>query len=112
MGTIKQWMEERFGVNVGGQVYITAGKANIGDIVKLRIPADAKRVGGMVGRKCRAEFAIVLEGSGRSLHDHSFVYTPGETVRPRDPFNSDVLEECKSGIHFVITREEAEAYQL
>ena len=81
-----------------------------GVIAKLKIPADAKRVGGLVGRKCRAEFAIVLEGSGKSRHDNQFVYEVGATVRPTEKFDDDVREECRPGIHFFITRAEAEAY--
>lgn len=81
-----------------------------GKICKLRIPADAKRVGGLVGRKCRAEYAIVLEGEGHSRHDRSFSYKVGSTVRPTKPFDDNPLQECRSGIHFFITKEEAEAY--
>ena len=81
-----------------------------GNVVKLRIPADARRVGGFNGRKCRAEYAIVLEGSGRSCHDSSFTYAEGQTVRPSLAFDPEVTEECRSGIHFFITRAEAEAY--
>ena len=81
-----------------------------GTICKLRIPADAKRVGGLVGRKCRAEYAIVLEGEGFSQHDRTFRYAVGQRVEPKEKFNADIREECTSGIHFFITREEAEAY--
>ena len=85
-------------------------KLRKGTICKLKIPADAKRVGGVVGRKCRAEYAIVIEGEGVSKHDASFLYKVGETVKPVEPFNDDPLTECTSGIHFFITREEAEDY--
>jgi len=81
-----------------------------GSIAKLRIPADAKRVGGLTGRKCRAEFAVVLKGAGVSRLDKGFRYEIGATVKPVKPFDPDPLDECKSGIHFFITREEAEAY--
>ena len=79
-------------------------------ICKLRIPADAKRVGGLVGRKCRAEFAVVLEGEGFSRRDPKFKYVVGETVRPKGAFNDSLVSECESGIHFFITRQEAEDY--
>jgi len=81
-----------------------------GTICKLRIPAAAKRVGGLVGRKCRAEFAVVLEGEGFSRHDPTFKYVVGETVRPKGAFNDSLVSECESGIHFFITRQEAEDY--
>jgi len=81
-------------------------------VAKLLIPAGAKRIGGMIGRKCRAEFATVLEGSGVSLYDSSFEYRCGETVYPtaENPFNPDPLVECSGGIHFFLTPEEAKAY--
>jgi hypothetical protein len=81
-----------------------------GVVAKLLIPKRAKRVGGMVGRKCRAEYARVLEGSGPSLHNPSFVYKKGKIVRPLNGFDDDFQAECRGGIHFFLTRAEAEAY--
>jgi hypothetical protein len=80
-----------------------------GHLCRLRIPADARR-SNATGRKCRAEFAVVLEGEGVSRHDVGFVYRVGETVRPREPFDENRWDECASGIHFFLTREEAEDY--
>ncbi len=81
-------------------------------IVKLLIPADAKR-NNAFGRKCRAEYAKVLEIFGAdvaiSSHDNKITYTVGETVRP-DKWDKDFTNECSSGIHFFITRLEAENY--
>ena len=85
-------------------------------IVKLRIPADAKRTHAS-GRKCRAERAEVLaiyDSSGdemttaTSLHDRGFHYNVGQAVVPIAPFDEDMWNECASGIHFYITRAEAE----
>ena len=87
-------------------------KLSNGTICKLSIPADAKRVGGMVGRKCRASYAIVLEGEGKSSNDPQFTYKVGARVEPTEKFNGDLMEECTSGIHFFITRKEAEDYSL
>ena len=79
-----------------------------GDVIcKLRIPVSAKRVGGLIGRKCRAEFAEVLQGEGASIHDADFLYAIGQTVKP-DKFDDNPLVECSHGIHFFITRQEAE----
>ena len=86
-------------------------KLSDGTICKLKIPAEAKRVGGLIGRKCRAEYAIVIEGSGVSSWDGVTKYAPGETVRP-DSFDPDPRIECSHGIHFFITREEADAYLI
>ena len=80
-----------------------------GSICKLRIPAEAKRLNA-TGRKCRAEYAVVLEGNGVSRHDPEFKYRVGETVRPREPFDDDRWNECASGIHFFLTRQEAEDF--
>ena len=89
-------------------------------IAKLEIPADAARTSSLVGRKCRSSAArilsLTLKGSGEpvgeafSSHDPSFVYRVGEVVVPRQPFDPDIRVECTSGIHFFITRAEAESY--
>jgi hypothetical protein len=87
-------------------------------ILKLQIPSDAARTSCTKNRKCRAERAIVLESFGNSetekvFHsqfDQSFTYRVGAIVVPREQFNSDWKEDCKSGIHFFLTREEAECY--
>ncbi|WP_286932156.1 pentapeptide repeat-containing protein [Microbacterium sp.] len=93
-------------------------KCQGGRIVKLRIPADAKRSHAS-GRKCRAEFAEVLEitdASGSvvseafSCHDSRFRYEAGVVVRPTAAFDEDRWNECSTGIHFYISREEAVAH--
>jgi len=86
-------------------------KANV--IVKLRIPAEAKRSHAF-GRKCRAEYADVLEVFGAdegvtNSHGPKTVYRPGARVMP-DSFCENWQNECSNGIHFFITREEAEDY--
>jgi len=86
-------------------------------IVRLIIPKEAKR-SNATGRKCRAEFAIVdkiFKGSkevthGISQHDNNFTYEIGKTVLP-DKWDENRWNECSNGIHFFITREEAEAYE-
>ena len=81
-------------------------------IVKLKIPASAKRSHAF-GRKCRAEFAEVLEVFGAetavSYFDCKTIYKAGEIVRP-DKWSDDWRNECCSGIHFFITKIEAENY--
>jgi hypothetical protein len=81
-------------------------------LVKLLIPKEAKR-NNATSRKCRAEYADVLEIIGAdkaySGHDSSFVYEVGKRVIP-SAYDEDFLNECSSGIHFFITKEEAEAY--
>ena len=88
-------------------------------IVELEIPADAKRSSATT-RKCRASAAKVisitnLDGTESALtsvpsnHDGNFIYTIGETVRV-DDFDDNRWNECSSGIHFFITRNEAVQY--
>ena len=80
-------------------------------IVKLLIPETAKRSHAF-GRKCRAEYADVLEVFGEkavSQHDGKTEYVVGTRVYP-DSFSDDWQEECANGIHFFITRIEAENY--
>jgi hypothetical protein len=81
-----------------------------GVIVKLRIPEEAKRSHAF-GRKCRAEYVEVLEVHGAevglSLHDGKTAYRAGERVKP-DSFDENWQEECSSGIHFYLSRIEAE----
>lgn len=87
-------------------------KCRDGVIVKLRIPASAKRSSATT-RKCRASSAKVLAVYGAeygvSQHDVSFIYRVGETVSVPD-FDTDRWNECSQGIHFFITRSEAEQY--
>jgi len=83
-------------------------KLQSGVICKLQIPAKALRVGGLIGRKCRAEFAVVLEGEGSGLQN-GHVYKVGETVKP-DKYDPNPFVECSNGIHFFITKQEAMDY--
>ena len=66
--------------------------------------------------KCRTDRAEVLsitdvDGKkyleGHLTHDHIFVYTVGAVVSA--PYDKEV-KECSTGIHFFLTREEAEKY--
>ena len=80
-------------------------------IVKLLIPQNAKR-SNATGRKCRAEYAKVLRifngSKGISQWDSKTIYRKGETVRCSE-WSADRWVECGGGIHFYLTREEAEA---
>ena len=81
-------------------------------VIKLLIPADAQRTSAFASRKCRASRVEVVEGEGVSptASRSKLRYAPGATVTA-DHFNPDRREECTHGIHFFLTREEAEAYQ-
>jgi len=91
-------------------------KLRAGVIAELLIPATAGRVGGLIGRKCRAERAVVVSLSdgateGHSLYRDDFVYRPGETVEPFGGWDPSPLVECAAGIHFYISRREAEEHE-
>ena len=101
--------------------FIAFKKAANGLIVKLQIPASAKRSSSTT-RKCRCNKAIVLsieyadgtqykDESVCSVHDKNFVYTVGQEVSVPD-YDDDRWNECSRGIHFFITREEAVRYNL
>ena len=90
-----------------------------GYIVKLKITDDAKRCSA-TGRKCRCSKAVVLsitniDGTDSGLtevasgYKNSFIYRVGETVE-EPKFCNDRWKECSEGIHFFITRKEAEDY--
>ena len=97
--------------------YIGYKKAE-GKIVELEIQADAKRSSATT-RKCRASKAKVLSitsidgkehfEEAKSSRDQSFVYRVGKTVEVKD-FDEDRWNECSTGIHHFITREEAVFY--
>lgn len=86
-----------------------------GVIAKIEVPADAKRTASLVGRKCRAEYVKTLALFGTSetscvgARNESTIYTVGEITRP-DQYDDDPRVECTYGIHFFLTREEAESY--
>jgi hypothetical protein len=97
--------------------FIGFKKCRNNTIVTLRIPEDAKR-SSATSRKCRCSKAVVVriedsEGndikSTYSQHDCNFEYIVGQTVTP-DEFDDNRWNECSSGIHFFITKQEAIEY--
>jgi hypothetical protein len=87
-------------------------KCKNGVIVKLLIKSETERCHAF-GRKCRAERATVLEvygaGKGVSQHDGKTEYVKDQDVIC-DVWGKDWTVECSGGIHFFITRIEAENY--
>ena len=84
-----------------------------GVIVHLRIPAEARRSSATT-RKCRAEFVDVLEVIGADVGESmtgfgpTTYYRAGQRVHCHE-WCEDRWQECAGGIHFFITRAEAEA---
>ena len=89
-------------------------------IVKLEIAKDAMR-SSATGQKCRCSKATVLEvqdlegnvleQAAVSDRDENFHYVPGSVVSVSD-FDENRWNECSTGIHFYITREEAVRHEL
>lgn len=87
-------------------------------MVQLLVPADAKRTSATL-RSCRCNKAKVLTiksfdfkenfDEAWSLVDENFVYRKGEWVEVKD-FNENRWQDSTTGIHFWMTRAEAEAY--
>ena len=95
-------------------------------IVKLQIPSDAARVSTLVGRKCRASSVVPLEAfnldgsavgsavalcSIRTVNGEPTHYKLGERVTA-PAFDPSIAVECTGGIHFFMTRKEAEDYDF
>ena len=89
-----------------------------GKIVKLLITEDAKRSNATT-RKCRCSKAKVLSitnidntkeyEEAHSYFNYSFIYKVGEIVEVKD-FDENRWEECSTGIHVFLTRDEAVNY--
>jgi hypothetical protein len=96
-------------------VFVGWKKCRKGVIVKLQITETAKRSHG-AERKARASEALVLDVFGAkvgvSFYDSNFVYRKGETVVPSNGWEENRWNTCGAGIHFFITREEAEDYDV
>ena len=87
-------------------------------IVELEICADAKRSSATT-RKCRCDKAKVIaitspdggaEEVAQSSYTPDFLYRVGDIVSVPD-FDDNRWNECAPGIHFFISRQEAEDYQ-
>ena len=92
-------------------------------IIQLEIAAETPRMHAIGSRKCRCAKATVVgfyacgkpEGLLNlpcigSIYDSEFQYTVGMDAVP-DSYDPDVRVECSHGIHFFLTRAEAEAWQ-
>ena len=92
-------------------------------IIKLQITEDAKRSSATT-RKCRCSEVLVLDiqnfdgksaGITKYLHNDQYttngtLYKIGEITKPSKEFDTDRWNECSTGIHFFITRDEAVKY--
>ena len=99
--------------------FIAFKKVKDNYIVELLIPEDARRCSA-TSRKCRCDKAKVLSitklngtsdgvGTVYSEYDETFAYKLGEYVEVKN-FDDNRWNECSTGIHFFITRQEAVNY--
>ena len=79
-------------------------------IVKLLITGNRSSA---TSRKCRCSAATVLDVIGQkigvSTYDSTFTYKKGKTLSVND-FDENRWNECSTGIHFFITKQEAIDY--
>lgn len=90
-----------------------------GNIAKLEIPADARRVSA-TGKICRCDKAKALQilnqngkdagvREAESIYHPGFCYEVGEIISVPD-FDEDRWHECSEGIHFFIEFDDAAKY--
>ena len=85
-----------------------------GAVLKLKIPEASKRTSTLDGRKCRAESAYtlgVLADTNRTefYTRNNAVYKVGQ-ITHADSFDDDIRVECTHGIHFFMTKKEAQEW--
>ena len=87
-------------------------KSNEGKIITLEIPIGAK-VFSINNKKRRTNKAKVIDMQGEtelsSMRDASFKYHVGDEIEIED-FDERYNVECGAGVHFFLTRKEAEEY--
>jgi len=102
-----------------GQSFTAFKKVAGGVVFELLIPGSAQRTSSLIGRKCRANEALVVgvahgvandTGIYESLYDSDFTYEIGK-MASEPAFDPDVRVECAAGIHFFMTKEEAISYR-
>ena len=94
-------------------------KGGNGEIIKLKIPWWSRRVSPVGCRKCRAEFAITLsiEKNGKSEascenwnNNYPYTYEVGKVQGSPNGYDATLLDECRPGIHFFLTKKDAEDF--
>ena len=88
-------------------------KSDEGKIITLEMPIGAK-VFSINNNKRRTNKAKVIDMQGEtelsSMHDNSFKYHVGDEIDIID-FDDNYNVECSTGIHFFLTRDEAESFE-
>ena len=101
-----------------GGSFIAWKKAADGCVIQLKIPAWAMRTSSIIGRKCRAEFVVVVAiwdknqkqiAKCTGWRKKEFAYEVGKVVAAGN-YDHGPRVECSGGIHFFVTRKEAEQW--
>lgn len=89
-----------------------AWKKTTNGVIKIMVPEDAKRTSSLTGRKCRASQIIVLGGDGVGGTGPNYggiIYEEGAVITCPN-YDGDIRVECTGGIHFFMTKKEAEEW--
>jgi hypothetical protein len=99
-----------------GETIIGFKKLKHDVVIKVEVPADADRVSTWINRKCRASALRVIEVISNpnniptdcmpGWRHSTFIYKLGELYFPHE-FDSDERDDCRPGLHFFMTPEEA-----
>ena len=90
----------------------TAYKKTTKGVIEILVPEDAERTNSLVGRKCRASKVVVVGGDGIGGTGPNYpgiIYDKGAIITC-DDYDDDVRVECTKGIHFFMTKREAEEW--
>jgi hypothetical protein len=91
-------------------------------LLKIVIPNEAKRTSCIINRKCRAEYVktiAIFDLDGTPTHKNTIAkglysgieYKIGEITKS-DSYDDNIFVDCTHGIHFFITRKEAEEFEM
>jgi hypothetical protein len=81
-------------------------------VIRVFIPPDAERTSSLVSRKCRASRVVPLDEGGESpTYKGKLSYKKGVAVYA-DKFDPDIRLDCTHGIHFFMTKQEAEEWMI
>jgi len=111
-----------FQIPQSGSLIVWGNKSGV--LVKMLVPDNALRTACLVNRKCRAEFVRVIKvyndkGKTHSMNpvtglrpvDRKTVYEEGKITYP-DKYCNDFKNDCSHGIHFFLTKKEAEEWKV
>ena len=86
-----------------------------GLVIEVEVFSSAKRTNSLTGRKCRASKIKCITGPSKrnkclGWRTEAGVYYYKGAIVEADSFDDDIRLECTNGIHFFMTKEEAEEW--